>query len=137
MSRRFFIKILLALGLGAYFPKLAEAARLEELHTPQDDYEPLAAIKFLRQIVTKDSRSSRVIMWQSDAEEKFLLEWRQVGENSAHFSEVERRDLIYSCEIKNLKAASLYNFRIISDGRATSDSGRRSVSDDNFFGFPM
>ena len=35
MSRRFFIKVLIALGLGAYLPKSwAEAARLDELHTP-------------------------------------------------------------------------------------------------------
>ena len=62
MSRRFFLKILIALGLGAYFPKLAEAARLEELHTPQDGYAPLTSVKFLRQVVTRDSRSSRTII---------------------------------------------------------------------------
>ena len=48
MSRRLFIKILLALGLGNFFPKLAEAQRLDELHTPQDGYEPLMNVKFLR-----------------------------------------------------------------------------------------
>ena len=45
MSRRFFIKILIALGLGSFFPKIATA---EEFHTPQDGYEPLASVKFLR-----------------------------------------------------------------------------------------
>ena len=66
MSRRFFLKILLSLGFGAYFPKFAEAARLEEFHRPQDGYKPLTAVKFLRQIVTEDSRTSRILMWQSD-----------------------------------------------------------------------
>ncbi len=132
MSRRFFIKILLALGLGAYFPKLAEASRLEELHTPQDGYEPLTSVKFLRQVVTKDSRSSRMIMWQSDTQKNFLLEWRQVGEESAHFAQVERRDSIYFCELQNLKAASLYNFRIISDECATSWQNLRTAGDGTF-----
>ena len=120
MSRRFFLKILIALGLGAYFPKLAEAARLDELHTPQDGYEPLTAVKFLRQVVTKDSRSSRMIMWHSDAAENFSVEWQLVGEEAAHFSEVTRRESIYTCALENLKPASLYKFRIVSGERATS-----------------
>ncbi|MBR3746312.1 MAG: hypothetical protein IKN27_05055, partial [Selenomonadaceae bacterium] len=61
------MKILLALGLGNFFPKLAEAERLDELHTPQDGYKPLTNVKFLRQIVTKDSRTSRMLMWQADS----------------------------------------------------------------------
>ncbi|MBR0103052.1 MAG: metallophosphoesterase [Selenomonadaceae bacterium] len=120
MSRRLFIKVLIALGLGAYFPKLAEAERLDELHTPQDGYEPLTSVKFLRQVVTRDSRVSRVIMWQAEAEEPFQVEWQLVGEEAAHFSEVKRRDLIYSCKLEGLKAASLYKFRIVAGERATS-----------------
>ena len=71
MSRRFFIKMLIALGL---FPK-----KFVEAHAPKENYEPLTSIKFLRQVVTKDSRVSRVIMWQADAEEDFLLEYKLVG----------------------------------------------------------
>ena len=120
MSRRLFIKILLALGLGSYFPNLVEAARLDELHTPQDGYQPLTSVKFLRQIVTRDSRYSRMIMWQSDTAENFLLEYQLVGDESANFAEVTQRDLICSCMLENLKPASLYKFRIIADNRATS-----------------
>ena len=80
MSRRFFIKMLIALGLGNFFPKIAAA---EEIHMPKDGYEPLNSIKFLRQIITKDSRTSRMIMWQSDSAEDFLLEYKAVGEESA------------------------------------------------------
>ena len=120
MSRRFFIKVLIALGLGAYFPKLAEAERLDKLHTPQDGYEPLTSVKFLRQVVTRDSRVSRMIMWQADAEEPFQVEWQLVGDEAAHFSKVKQRDLIYSCKLEGLKAASLYKFRIVADERATS-----------------
>ena len=132
MSRRFFIKVLIALGLGAYFPKLAEAERLDELHTPQDGYEPLTSVKFLRQVVTRDSRVSRVIMWQADAEEPFQVEWQLVGEEAAHFSEVKQRDLIYSCKLEGLKAASLYKFRIVAGERATSWQELRTAGDGAF-----
>ena len=132
MSRRFFLKILIALGLGSYFPKLAEASRLDELHTPQDGYEPLTTVKFLRQVVTKDSRVSRMLMWQSESAEKFLVEWRLVGEESAHFSEVTQQDLICSCMLDNLKPASLYKFRIISEGRATSWQDLITAGDGEF-----
>ena len=132
MSRRFFLKILIALGLGAYFPKLAEASRLEELHTPQDGYAPLTSVKFLRQVVTRDSRSSRMIMWQADSDENFSVEWQLVGEEAAHFSEVTRRESICSCALENLKPASLYKFRIISGERATAWQELRTAGDGAF-----
>ena len=132
MSRRLFIKILIALGLGAYFPRLAEAERLDELHTPQDGYEPLTSVKFLRQIVTRDSRTSRMIMWQSDSAEEFSLEYQLVGEEAAHFAQVVRREKIYSCALENLKSASLYKFRIVAGERATSWQDLRTAGDGNF-----
>ena len=128
MSRRFFLKILIALGLGNFFPKIAAA---EEFHTPQDGYEPLS-VKFLRQVVTKDSRSSRMIMWQADSQENFSVEYRLVGEESAHFSEAEQKDFICSCALENLKPASLYKFRIISGERATSWQDLRTAGDGEF-----
>jgi hypothetical protein len=124
MNRRFFIKILIALGL---FPK-----KFVEAHTPQDGYEPLTSIKFLRQIITKDSRSSRMIMWQSETAEDFKVEWRLIGEETAHFSEVQRKDFIYSCALENLKPESLYNFRIVADERATSWQNLRTAGDGAF-----
>ena len=118
MNRRWFIKILLALGLGAYFPSLAEASRLDELHTPQDGYQPLTSVKFLRQVITRDSRTSRTLMWSS--EEPSQVEWQLVGEESAHFAAVTQRNSICSCTLTNLKPASLYRFRITAGTRATS-----------------
>ncbi len=132
MSRRLFVKILIALGLGAYFPKLAAAERTEELHTPQDGYAPLTSVEYLWQVVTRDSRASRVIMWQSYEAEDFRLEWRLVGEEEAHFAEVERRDSIYFSELKNLKSASLYKFRIVAGERATSWQNLRTAGDGAF-----
>ena len=133
MNRRFFIKVLIALGLGAYLPKSwAEAARLDELHTPQDGYEPLTSVKFLRQVITKDSRTSRMLMWEADAEENFLLEYKLVGEDAAQFSEVKRRDLIYFCALEKLKPESLYQFRIVAGERATSWQNLRTAGDGAF-----
>lgn len=132
MSRSYLTKILIAFGLGKYFPKLAEVSRLDELHTPQDGYAPLTSIKFLRQVVTKDSRTSRMIMWESESDEKFLLEWRLIGEEAAHFSEVERRGTIYFCKLDNLKPASLYKFRIVCGERATSWQNLRTSGDGAF-----
>ena len=132
MNRRLFIKILLALGLGTHFPRLAEAERLDELHTPQDGYRPLTSVKFLRQVVTRDSRSSRMLMWQADAEENFSVEYQLVGDEAAHFAAVTQHESICSCMLTNLKSASLYKFRIISDDRATSWQNLLTAGDGNF-----
>ena len=128
MNRRLFIKFLLSLGLGAYFPNLAKAAQVETLHEPQDGFKPLE-VKFLRQIVTKDSTASRVLMWQSD--EKFSgakVEYKLAGETAAYFCAVDFEKFVqddaviyvYSCALENLKPESLYHFRIIADGTATA-----------------
>ena len=136
MSRRFFLKILLALGLGNFFPKFAEAERLDELHTPQDGYRPLTSVKFLRQIVTRDSRSSRMLMWQSDVAEKFSVEWQLVGDDAAHFSDVTQKtfedEIFCSCALENLKPESLYRFRIVAGERATAWQNLRTAGDGKF-----
>lgn len=115
------------MGLGAYFPKLAEASR--QLHQPQENYEPLRAVKYLRQIVTADSRTSRMLMWHSDEKLSGVkLEYRLVGEDSAQFAKVSEDyfkqsgepTYIYSSILEELKAASLYQFRIIAGERATT-----------------
>lgn len=128
MSRRFFLKILIALGLGNFFPKIAAA---KEFHTPKDNFSPLN-VKFFRQIVTKDSRNSRMIMWQADSAEKFLLEYKLVGEEIAHFAEVENRENIYFGALEGLKSESLYKFRVISGENATDWQNLRTAGDGEF-----
>lgn len=128
MSRRFFLKILIALGLGNFFPKIAAA---KEFHTPKDNFSPLD-VKFLRQIVTKDSRNSRTIMWQSDLAEKFLLEYKLVGEEIAHFAEVENQENIYFGALEGLKSESLYKFRVIAGENATDWQNLRTSGDGEF-----
>lgn len=120
--RKFLSRVLKAFGY---------CAAAEEVHTPRESYEPLT-INFLRQIITKDSRASRMIMWQAEAAEDFLLEYKLIGEEAAHFAEVARREFICSCAIKNLKPASLYNFRIISGERATAWQKFQTAGDGAF-----
>lgn len=126
MNRRIFIKFLLSLGLGAYFPQLTEAA---EIHQPQDGYKLLRAVKYLRQIVTADSRTSRMLMWQSDAQiENVKLEYRLIGEDTAQFGNVVcdyfeqsgESTFIYSCRLDDLKPESLYHFRVVAGECATA-----------------
>ena len=120
--RKFLSRLLKVLGL---------CAAAEEVHMPREGYAPLT-IKFLRQIITKDARTSRMIMWQAEATEDFSLEWRLVGEEAAHFAEVKRRDLICHCALGNLKPASLYNFRIIAGERATAWQKFQTAGDGAF-----
>lgn len=129
------------MGLGAYFPKLAEAERFYSLHQPQDNFKPLRSVKFLKQLITKNPQTSRILIWQSDEEIKnFQLEYFLFGENSAMFAEVHQKYFsqdgenffMYFSELKNLKPESLYKFRIISDDWATSWQNLKTPGQKNF-----
>ena len=71
-------------------------------------------------------------MWQSETAEDFKVEWRLIGEETAHFSEVVRNDFIYSCALENLKPESLYNFRVVAGERATSWQNLRTAGNGAF-----
>lgn len=113
-----------------------ETSRAEN-HQPQEGYKPLLAVKFLRQIVTADSKTSRVIMWNSDEEIlNVKLEYKMIGEDAANFGAVETDffdgKFIYTCCLKNLKSESLYQFRIISEDCATDWQNLRTAGNGNF-----
>lgn len=128
------------MGLGAYFPKLAEAARFEQLYQPPKGYEPLRAVKFLRQVVTENSETSRLIIWQAEEEIKNLrLEYKLTDGEKIFYGEVsyenfsdDEKIFIYSCELKNLSPQSLYNFRIVSGNKATAWQNLRTTGQKNF-----
>ena len=107
----------------------------QEIHQPQDGYNPLA-VKFLRQIVTADSTTSRVVMFNSDEKiSNVKLEYKMIGEDTAHFSEVAEdffEEFIYSCSLENLKPESLYKFRIISNEFATNWQNLRTAGAGDF-----
>lgn len=112
-------------------------AKFKKAHQPQEGYKPLLAVKFLRQIVTANSKTSRTIMFQA-AEEipNVKLEYKMIGEDAANFGNIAvdlfDKNFIYSCTLKNLKAESLYNFRVISNDRATNWQNLRTAGDGNF-----
>ena len=117
MSRRLFLKFLLALGLVKYFPNLAEAAPISDR-----DYKNFSLN--VEQLITADARTSRVLMWRS---EKPLVdarvEFRLVGEDELHsiradFSICDGLH-IYSCRLQELKPESVYAYRIVEGERAT------------------
>lgn len=108
-----------------------------ETHAPQDGYSALTAAKFFRQIVTADSRTSRTVMWNSDARlENVKLEYRMVGEDAAHFADVAadffRGNFIYSCALENLKPESLYQYRLVVGEAASDWRNLRTAGDGEF-----
>lgn len=116
---------------------LSKFFKRQENHQPQDGFKPLPAVKFLRQIVTADSATSRVVMFQADEKiSNVKLEYKMIGEDTAHFAKVAEDffdgDFIYSGTLENLKPASLYNFRIISNDTATNWQNLRTAGNGDF-----
>ena len=115
---------------------LSKFFRREENHQPQDGYKPFNAVKFLRQIVTADSKTSRVVMFQSAEKlSNAKLEYKMIGEDAAHFAKFDEdffEEFIYSCRLENLKSESLYKFRIIFEDCATNWQDLRTAGNGNF-----
>lgn len=116
-------------------------AKPAPLHSPRDGYKSLKAIKYLRQIVTADSRTSRTLMWGTDERlEDVRLEYKLLGDDAAAFGSVVvdyfeqggEAAFIYTCAIQNLKPESLYNFRIIAGERAGDWQNLRTGGDGEF-----
>lgn len=119
MPRRFFIKLLVALGLSKFFPSLTEAA-----DAPVDarDYKKLSLN--IEQIITADPRTSRTLMWRSTyRSENASVEYKLIGDESIRALRAEANQYeelwIYNCRLENLKPESAYLYRIVADERAT------------------
>ena len=114
---------------------LSKIFKRQENHQPQDGYKPLA-VKFLRQIITADSTTSRVIMFNTDEKlSNVKFEYKMIGEDTAQFAKVTEdffEEFIYSCTLENLKPESLYNFRIISNDAATDWQNLRTAGNGDF-----
>ena len=118
------------------FERFGLAETEPEFHQPEKFSEPLA-IKYLRQIITADSRTSRTIMFNSKNRlENVRLEYKEFGAELASFVDVAEdffgEQFIYSATIKNLRAANLYEFRIISGDSATDWQKLRTSGDGEF-----
>ena len=112
LSRRKFItltgKIILLLGLGGVFPRLASAANGS------------LPIEALRQLITADPRTSRTIMWQSKtALEDCRLQYQtadgvlqSLPVSSESLYEDRVTNYYYTVYLKNLAPATTYRYRI-------------------------
>ena len=91
--------------------------------------------RFLRQIITADSRTSRTIMWQSDApQEKAEIVWRATadgknGENEAeifsasatgeHYTDDGQDVYLHTARANNLVPGTHYEYRVICGDEGT------------------
>ena len=120
ISRRTFIKAALSTGialsggliLGCGGNKPAPSNNLQ--------------VKFLRQIITKDSTNSRCIMWQSDSamtepliEIKIDDEVKQIPAQDSTFTDDGTENIQYTAQIDGLKPNSTYEFKIVDGGKST------------------
>ena len=108
----------------------------EPPHQPQEISKSLR-VKYLRQIITKDSRNSRTIMFNAENELKNArLEYFLIGEDAANFADITANffepEFIYACTLENLKPASLYKFRVIADNCATDWQNLRTAGNGEF-----
>lgn len=131
ITRRRFLKLAggftLALATGCSSRKAAETVT----RPIQRAVESLAGIKtlearFVRQIITADSRTSRTIMWQSDEpQEDAFVEWRAkdggksvtVPAASEHYTDDGQNVWLHSARIEGLTPGRAYTYRL-AEGEA-------------------
>ena len=135
ISRRTFIKAALSTGivlsggliLGCGGNKPAPSNNLQ--------------VKFLRQIITKDSTNSRCIMWQSDSamtepiiEIKIDDEVKQIPAQDSTFTDDGTENIQYTAQIDGLKPNSTYEFKIVDGGKSTEDFELKTYDENKFSG---
>lgn len=118
MPRRFFIKLLVALGLTKFFPSLEP----EIISASARSYKKISLD--IEQLITVEPRTSRTLMWRLDHSLDCRVEFRLIGDEnifSIRADSVNYEDLfIYNCRLENLKPESVYEYRVIADDRATA-----------------
>ena len=135
LSRRSFLKIssraLLALGLGSLFP-----ARWRSVFAA----EGLEAF-FVRQIITEDSRSSRMIAWESSVSEaEAVVDVRRTGEETfSSFAAREKslddggeRFFSHAAFLTGLTAGTSYEYRLRTGDTASAWFSLRTAADGAF-----
>ena len=96
-------------------------------------------IKFLRQIITKDSTTSRCIMWQSDSpltspivELKIDGETKQFPATDSTFTDDDTENFQYTAQIDDLKPNSSYEFKIIDGDKSTGNFELKTYDEKKF-----
>ncbi|MDY4920681.1 MAG: metallophosphoesterase family protein [Phascolarctobacterium sp.] len=78
------------------------------------------SIKYVRQIVAADNKTARTIMWQSDVQQEYTLEYRKQGSDATtrvmaenvSFSEKKASYIQYKVSLSNLDRGADYEYRI-------------------------
>ena len=147
ISRRNFIKTALTSGLvigsGGLFSGCNEISRSasNSLHELEEKITGDLNIKYLRQIITENSSTSRCIMWQSDSKMNAPTVEIKIknSDDVKKFSAVEsffkddgEEILQYTAQLENLSPVTDYEYRIIDGEHGTDFFSLKTSSDKKF-----
>ncbi len=125
INRRNFLKFALTSGLVIGSGGIFSACKVNEEGMLKKNLE----VKFLRQIITSDSKSSRCLMWQADSsmtEPQVEVRLKNSAESmkfsavNSSFTDDGEKNLQYTAQLENLLPSSDYEYRIL-DGESCTD----------------
>ncbi len=135
-SRRTFIKAALTTGIALGGGLIAGCDGSGNVPTSNG-----LPIKFLRQIVTKDSTNSRCIMWQSDSpltapvlEIEIGGDVKKIPALNSTFTDDGTENFQYTAQIDDLKPNSTYEFKIVDGDKSTSTFELKTYDENKFKG---
>ncbi len=135
-SRRTFIKAALTTGIALGGGLIAGCDGSDNVPTSNG-----LPIKFLRQIVTKDSTNSRCIMWQSDSpltapvlEIEIGGDVKKIPALNSTFTDDGTENFQYTAQIDDLKPNSTYEFKIVDGDKSTSTFELKTYDENKFKG---
>ena len=135
ISRRTFIKAALTTGIALGGGLIVGC---DGGNVPTSNELP---IKFLRQIITKDSTNSRCIMWQSDSpltepvlEIEIGGDVKKIPALNSTFTDDDKEFFQYTAQIDDLKPNSTYEFKIIDGDKSTGTFELKTYDDNKFKG---
>ena len=127
ISRRTFLKF--ALSSGMVIGSNLLSAGCKELSRTAEKISGDLDIKFLRQIITQDSATSRCLMWQADSpmknpavevKLKNSADMKNFSAAESFFTDDGEEIFQYAAQIENLLPAAEYEYRIL-DGELCTD----------------
>ena len=85
----------------------------------------LLGVSNLRQIVAQDNRTERMLMWQSDKQREFAVEYRTkdgviqqtVKATDCSFNDADAKYLQYKAKLQGLSDNTVYEYRLLADGQ--------------------
>ena len=147
INRRKFIKIALTSGMvmGSNFLLTGcnEISRQAEntLQELEEKFTNDLNVKYLRQIITQDSKNSRCLMWQTDVpmknptlevKLKNSAEVKNFSVAESFFTDDGEENFQYTAQIENLSSDSEYEYRIIDGEHCTNFFTLKTSAEKNF-----